>query len=369
MKSKDICKPIYCTGCEACANVCPHDAITMQVDWKGFKRPHIDSSKCVDCKLCVKTCPVNTPVKPFKYEGGRVFIDKNEFFLTNASSGGAFGAIARYVLTLNGIVFGACMDETYSINYIGIERMEDLKLLHGSKYVQSYVNDIYRRIKEELQKNRYVLFCGCPCQVAGLKNFLRKPYEKLITMDLICHGVPSQPYFKDYVSDLLKEKRKDGITLFRFRWKNSSSQKEHDSSSIYTGFHNKDYYMTYFLWGKGYRPSCYRCPFAGGERQGDFTIGDFWNNKVVKLPIDDSRGASLVLLNTDKAKQLEYIFKENGICLPVHTLKDAIGGTGGQLKHPCKHDIRCELIYILYKLFGLKGPKTLFKIEKIRFKL
>lgn len=188
-------------------------------------------------------------------------------------------------------------------------------------------------------------------------------------MDLICHGVPSQPYFKDYVQDLLKKKKKNGITTFRFRWKKPLDSTEEKQTFIYTGYSNTDYYMTYFLWGKGYRPSCYHCPFAGGERQGDFTIGDFWNNKVAQLPIDDSRGSSLILLNTDKAKQLEYIFKTSGTYISVPTLHDAIGGSGGQLKHPCKHDIRCELIYILYKLFGLHGPKMLFKIEKLRFKL
>lgn len=369
MKSKDICKPAYCTGCEACASICPHKAISMKADWKGFKRPHIDSTKCTDCKLCTKTCPINTPLQPFEYKEGRVFIDKNDTYLTNASSGGAFGAIARHVLSQNGIVFGACMDEAYNINYIGVERIEDLKLLHGSKYVQSYVNRIYCQVKEELRKGRQVLFCGCPCQVAGLNKYLRKSYENLITMDLICHGVPSQPYFKDYVQDLLKEKKKNGITAFRFRWKKPLDSKEENQSFMYMGYGNRDYYMTYFLWGKGYRPSCYHCPFAGGERQGDFTIGDFWNNKVAQLPIDDSRGSSLILLNTDKAKQLEYIFKANGTYLSISTLHDAVAGSGGQLKHPCKHDIRCELIYILYKLFGLHGPKMLFKIEKLRFKL
>lgn len=369
MKSKDICKSKNCTGCEACANICPRDAITMRADWKGFKHPYIDSSKCIDCKLCVKTCPINTPIQPFTYKEGRVFIDKNSTYLTRASSGGAFGVMARYVLMRNGIVFGACMDNAYNINYIGVEKVEDLQRLHGSKYVQSYINMTYRKVKEELLKNRYVLFCGCPCQVAGLNKYLNKPYEKLITMDLICHGVPSQPYFKDYVYDLLKKKKKDGITEFRFRWKNTHNYNANNSSPVYTGFYNKDYYMTYFLWGKGYRPSCYRCPFAGGERQGDFTIGDFWNNKVAKLPIDDSRGSSLILLNSNKAKQLEPVFKENGVYLPVKTLKDAMGGNGGQLKYPCKHDVRCELIYILYKLFGLKGPKILFKIETLRFKL
>lgn len=366
MKSKDICiKRSFCTGCEACANICPQDAIIMTPDWRGFKYPHIDQKKCVDCGLCQKTCPINTSIEPFVFGNAAVFVDKNKNYLTQASSGGAFGVIARYILSEGGIVFGASMDDNYNVNFIGVERLEDLHLLHGSKYVQAYVGNIYREVKKHLKGNRKVLFCGCPCQVAGLNNYLKKEYDNLVTMDLICHGVPSQPYFKDYVNDLLKQKSSNGIKSFRFRYKPIN---EEEKRSIHIGYYNPDYYMTYFLWGKGYRSGCYNCKFAGGKRSGDFTIGDFWNNKNAKLPIDVSNGSSLVLLNTSKAQILSEKFQANGVFIPVNTLNDAIGGTGGQLKHPSKYDIRCDLIYILYKFFGLKGPKLLYKIELLRMR-
>lgn len=364
MKGYEICDRKFCTGCEACANICPHQAIEMRVDWRGFRYPHVNSSECIDCGLCQKQCPGNkNETKPFEFGRCFAFQEKNETYLYNASSGGAFGVIARYVLQQGGVVFGASMDSAYHINYKAVETIEDLKLLHGSKYVQSYVNDAYRQVKNCLEHQRAVLFCGCPCQVAGLKAFLKKDYSKLITMDLICHGVPSQPYFRAYVNDLLK--RKANI-IFRFRGKYTSSG---DMDKIYIGFSNKDYYMTYFLWGKGYRSSCYHCHFAGGERPGDFTIGDFWNNKAMHLPIDEKKGASLVLINTHKAEQLEILFASNGFFFPLKSISEAMGKDGGQLAHPSHYDIRCDLIYLLYKIFGLSGPKLLFKLNNLHFKI
>ncbi len=369
MRSKNICERNYCTGCEACANVCTHNAISMKANWQGFKYPHINRNLCVNCGLCKKTCPVNVKEKmPFVFKITRAFVDKNREFLSKASSGGAFGVMARYVIECGGIVFGASMDTDYNVYYKTAETIEGLDLLYGSKYVQSYVNDAYRQVMTALKSGRKVLFCGCPCQIAGLKSFLHKDYENLITMDLICHGVPSQPYFRSYVKDLLRRKKKLGITTFRFRWKTNLCCDTHDKISVYHGYQSKDYYMTYFLWGKGFRSSCYRCRFAGEKRYGDFTIGDFWNYKTAGLPIDDSRGASLVLFNTSKAQAFESVFKENGICFPLKSLSDAIGGDGGQLKHPSKYDIRCTLIYLTYKLFGVTGPKLLFKLDNLRLR-
>ena len=372
MKNNEICKePKLCTGCETCANICPRDAIRMKADWRGFLYPHIDQSLCTDCGLCQKRCPANQPSKaPFHFDCAKVFIERDKTQLLRASSGGAFGAIARHIIAEGGSVIGCCMDKDYQVNYICVNTLEDLALLHGSKYVQSTVGKIYRQAKKILEDNHPVLFCGCPCQVAALKQYLHKEYARLITMDLICHGVPAQPYFRSYVKDLLRKKRKAGITIFRFRFKPEICQKiPYTPSAVYDGFHARDFYMSYFLWGKGYRSCCYRCRYAGSSREGDFTIGDFWNNRIAKLPIDDHLGASLVLCNTERAKQQEWIFQENGTYIPIHTLHDAVSDDGGQLKHPSKNDIRTNLIYLLYKIFGVAGPKILFAFEKLRSRL
>lgn len=366
---REICEKTHCTGCGACQSVCQHNSITMKPDWRGFMCPVIDPKSCVNCGLCKKRCPANSSIEKFEFGKAIAFIDSDAKYLNRASSGGAFGAIARYVICKGGIVYGAAMDDDYNVQYKGVETVDGLQSLHGSKYVQAYTGTVYKEVKDQLKSGRMVLFCGCPCQVAGLNRYLSKEYSNLITMDLICHGVPSQPYFRDYVHDLLKRKSSTGITTFRFRHKEETcceTQHKHNSN-IYVGFHNKDYYMTYFLWGKGYRSSCYRCKYAGGKRQGDFTIGDFWNNDYAKLFKDVSNGASLILVNTSKAQSLMPEFEANGECHEVISIKHAIGGTGGQLKHPCKWDVRCDLIYLFYKLFGLKGPKLLFKLDCLRF--
>lgn len=373
---KDICLngKEYCSGCEACANACVHDAIYMKPDWRGFMYPVINHDKCVDCGLCQKICPANkVNNKPFVFSEAAVYIDKDEQNLQRASSGGAFGTVARYVLAQGGVVFGCCMDEEYNVKFISVNNVEDLKKLHGSKYVQAKVGMIYREVKDTLKAGRLALLCACPCHIAGLKAYLRKDYDNLITIDLICHGVPSQPYFRHYVKDLLSRKAKMGITTFRFRYKSETecSNTQHITSSkknVYVGFYNKDYYMTYFLWGKGYRDSCYKCRYPGAERGGDFTIGDFWNNVNAKLPIDVSNGSSVVFFNTNKAKSLKYIFQKDSYFEPLPTFEMAMGREGGQMKHPSKTDFRSKMIYIMYRIFGLWGPKIMFMLEQLRMK-
>lgn len=372
MKSKEICSDYKsCSGCAVCANVCSHDAITMKADWRGFLYPSIDAKKCVDCKLCQNSCPANKiERKPFVFREAAVYIDGNKELLNRASSGGAFGAMARYVLAQGGVVFGCSMDDDYNINMISVDNLDDLQKLHGSKYVQTNVGMIYRQVKDVLKSGRLALMCACPCHIAGLKSYLRKDYDNLITMDLICHGVPSQPYFRDYVKDLLRRKAKAGITTFRFRYKaETCCETQHvpfSAKNVHVGFHNKDYYMTYFLWGKGYRDSCYHCRYPGAEREGDFTIGDFWNNERAKLPIDVSRGSSLVFFNTDKARKLKSVFEENSTFVPLESLTQAMGPEKGQMQHPCRYDVRCKIIYIMYKMFGIKGPKFLFWLDGLR---
>jgi hypothetical protein len=198
--------------------------------------------------------------------------------------------------------------------------------------------------------------------VAGLNAYLNKPYERLLTADLICHGVPSQPYFKSYVQDLLRKKQKSGITTFRFRGSEKPCCKTRRTQ--YVGYYNKDYYMTYFLWGKGYRSSCYSCRYAGEVRPGDFTLADFWNNERMNFPIDTGNGASLVLFNTEKAHTLLPVFEQNGVTVAVHSVEEAVGPTGGHLRHPSKSDIRTDLIQLSYKFFGITGPKLLFTLNE-----
>ena len=371
MKGKDISEGRKnCTGCEACVNLCPRNAIKMQEDWRGFLFPNVDPSKCIDCGLCQKRCPSNKNKKEFIFPEAGAYVDGNQHYLKNASSGGAFGVIARHVLSKGGVVYGAAMDDNYRTNYMGIEAIGDLYKIQGSKYVQAHTGPIYKEVLKNLMNGRHVLFCGCPCQVAGLNSFLGQSFPNLITMDLICHGVPSQPYFIDYVNDLLHKQAKEGYTSFRFRCKTEDCNNNIHTpikNKIYVGYSNKDYYMTYFLWGKGFRDSCYQCKYAGGARPGDFTIGDY-NNKETHFLSSEDVDASLVLFNTQKSINLKHLFLEAGEYKEVSSLQKAIGKDGGQLSHPSKYDIRCHLVYLLWRLFGTSGPKLLYKFDKSRIK-
>lgn len=361
MKGSEICHDRNkCTGCSLCANICPQTAITMKTDHFGFIYPSVDNNKCIDCKLCQKQCPINMPpLDKLSITKAAVFVEGNKEYLMNASSGGAFGVLARYILEQGGTVFGCNMSPQYKVQHISISSINELKLLQGSKYVQSDINYSYRECKQELEKGKFVLFTGCPCQIAGLKNFLRKDYEKLLTIDLICHGVPNQKMFQSYINDLKQNKH---IKEFRFRYKKSKTD-----SSIYEGFHSKDYFMSYFLWGKIYRPGCYKCRFAGNQRQGDFTIGDFWDNDILKFNINTQNGASLIIFNTLKSYKFIQLYKQNGSFQPI-TEEQIMCRGGGQLKHPSQKDIRTNIIYWIYYLLGIRGVKIFYKINMLLLK-
>lgn len=192
-----------CVGCAACYNICPHKAITMKEDIEGFKYPSIDYSLCVNCGLCQKVCPVSkinnyNDSKPLFYAAKNT----NEIERLSSSSGGIFALLAKYILKANGIISGAIVDENLKVKHITIDNEKDLKPILGSKYVQSDIECVYNEIKDYLKEGRLVLFSGTPCQVAGLKSFLNADFNNLITVDIICHGVPSPLVFRKYLDYL-----------------------------------------------------------------------------------------------------------------------------------------------------------------------
>ncbi|WP_444379929.1 Coenzyme F420 hydrogenase/dehydrogenase, beta subunit C-terminal domain, partial [Prevotella sp.] len=269
---KNICNIIECTGCMACANVCAHHAIYIKKDEEGFDRPVIDKSLCVDCGLCVKTCPINH--HPDAHEPVKIYSgwSSEEDVRTSSSSGGAFTEIARPVLEEGGVVFGCALNDKLQAEHIYVETLEDLKYkLSGSKYVQSRIGNSYTLAKGFLRQGRKVLFSGTPCQIAGLKNYLRRDYDNLITVDLICHGVPSPMLFEDYKTFMQKHENMK-LTKVSFRCKKSSwifynmTLKGHVEKSsalkTYVGSYYEDPYIRasqrdYFL-----RPSCHQCKFT-----------------------------------------------------------------------------------------------------------
>lgn len=291
----------HCTGCTACAAVCPRDAISMVRNREGFSVPSVDRDKCVHCGICSKTCPILRSREQKPLPAAFAAWNQKEDVRRDSSSGGAFSALADYVLEGGGVVYGAALDGRQHLRHIACFRKEDLWRLRGSKYVQSDLESVFREVRQCLE-TRQVLFTGTPCQVDGLYRYLGGRPENLTTCDLICHGVPSPGVWED-MARYIEKKRGRALQAVRFRnkvegWKNSHFTAVYDDGTVDT----HPLYETEY--GRGFgralflRPCCYRCPYACMNRPGDFTLGDFWGLRPDELPEEQQKGVSLLLVNT-----------------------------------------------------------------------
>jgi len=300
-----------CTGCTACYNVCPKNAITMEENEEGFKFPKINLDNCTNCGLCEKICiPKNGyQKKPFKTVA---FGAKNKTLeeRKQSQSGGAFFVLAKYVLSKGGVVYGALIDEGFVVKHARAYTEEQAKTFRGSKYVQSDLGDIFQSVKEDLQLGVLVLFSGTPCQVAGLKSFLRKDYSNLILMDLICHGVPSPKVWADYI-EWQQSRFASSITDAKFRDEEYCWGTHYESFLVGNKKKKFDIYAKIFYSHNAHRESCYTCPFANKERLSDITVGDYWGIENVKAGFRDAYGVSAILINSALGLQVWERVKEN----------------------------------------------------------
>lgn len=306
-----------CTGCGACANICKKNAITLRARDGNFLFPEVDTSKCTNCGRCRKICPCLKKSNAISEKGFPIgygcYIDDCEV-RKKSTSGGAFTAIADYVFAKGGVVCGAAFVDGHTVRHVIVDDKKDLDLLHGSKYVQSFIGDIYRDVKQYLELNRYVLFTGTPCQVAGLKSFLGKDYFSLVTVDLFCHGVPSQKLFDEYL-DEITDGNISSVKNFKFRNKEVNGWKDFYitfdySKGKYQCPGNEDVYFQGFRDCLTLRKSCTNCKFSRLPRQGDFTIGDFLSLARRELNLTDDKGASTLIVNNSKAKSILDSIKE-----------------------------------------------------------
>lgn len=299
-----LCDSIQCTGCGACINICPKDCISYGSDKEGFCNPtdNIDTTRCIECGLCEKTCPALNPA--VKHPEGKVYAAFSNDLETRckSSSGGLFSVLAGYIFEKGGSVFGAAYDDSMVLRHCKASTPEELAPLRGSKYVQSDIGLCFREVKKELEDDKHVLFTGTPCQVAGLLNYLgRKEYPKLITTDLVCHGVPSPLLFSDYLNKLSNslnipvEKMKD----FSFRKYDGWITSPHIDNFELKKEHNL--YTSLFLRNITLRESCYNCQYTSIERTGDITLGDFWGiGDEVPYNHPTGKGVTLLLANSPK---------------------------------------------------------------------
>lgn len=297
-----------CSGCHACLNICPKQCIDMQEDNEGFWYPQVDRDTCINCGLCEKVCPIINNKERVNDTEAYACINKDEKIRIKSSSGGIFTLLAESTINNDGVVFGAGFDEELNLVHSYTDNIEGLEKFRGSKYLQSRIGESYKKVKEFLEKDIKVLFSGTPCQISGLWSYLGKEYENLICIDIICHGVPSPKVFKLYRTELEK---KYGSTTQRiafrckdYGWKLFSVLLSFNNNTEYRKDLNNDVYMKGFLQNLYLRPSCYDCKSKTLNKLSDITIADFWGIQNIKPELDDDKGISLVLINSNKGKKI-----------------------------------------------------------------
>lgn len=319
----EVIERAKCTGCMACRNVCPRNAISVK-EIDGFDYPQINENMCISCNLCEVVCPVNNRKSGNVCEK-KVYAckSKDDEIRMKSSSGGIFTIAAEEIIKDGGVVFGACFDENFNVIHDYTENIEELEKFRGSKYVQSKIGKSFKKVREFLEAGRKVLFVSTPCQVEGLYTYLRKDYENLITFDLICHGVPSQDVWKKYL-EYKENKTKQIPENISFRekknvgWRNYEMRFSYSEGEECTN-HNTDPFMQIYLNNIALRESCYNCNFKREDRASDITIADFWGIHETNPEFYDEKGVSAVILNSEKGKDFFEIIKEK-----VHYIEESI---------------------------------------------
>ena len=336
-----------CCGCSACVQKCPMHCITLVEDNEGFLYPKIDASVCINCGLCEKVCPWLNRPDPIEPKEVLAVKNRDEDERMASSSGGVFIALARKIIERGGVVFGAVFDGNWEVMHVYAETIESVRPMMGSKYVQSRIGNSYQDAERFLKEGRDVLFTGTPCQIAGLHQFLRKDYPNLLSVDFLCHGVPSPGVWRRYLDETFvrsaqraatgkntvlssslkavsvvtgiefRDKKSYGWKKFSFVVRGRSASKADQNSVLLSDIHKVNPYMRGFLSNIYLRPSCYQCKCKNGVSLSDLTIADFWGIDQLTPDFDDDKGVGLVLLNTDRGVRA---FK----CLNMEIMKSTL---------------------------------------------
>ena len=349
---------LQCVGCRSCEQVCPQKCISLLPNYEGFLYPEINGSECIECGLCIKHCPELSVIIPNTYKKIYGAVLNDSVLLSKSSSGGIFAGIAKYIIKNNGIVYGSAYDESLMPNHIEVNSLENLPKLQGSKYVTSDTKDTYTQVKEKLHSGKTVLYSGTPCQIAGLNAFLNKEYDNLYTIDLICHGTPSQKLFEKYLHWLSK-KIGGKIIYYGFRDKEvagwgcgfNTSTKTRTKKAIC------DPYFATFLRCETFRESCYQCRYSNMNRISDITIGDFWGVEKYYPDFEYRNGCSCVIVNTKKGMDLfDVIAKQSFTFFECKEFE--IREFNTNLNNP---SLRPKVRDEIYKGINEQSPEAFFK--------
>lgn len=337
-----------CSGCGLCENVCPKGCITLSEDSLGYNRPIIDDSKCIDCGLCSNQCVIVHPTDTITPIATFAAIRLNKEKIELSSSGGVFAAIAEFLLSKGWLVAGCILDSTLHPRHVLTSDEEVVRKMYGSKYVQSDTNDIYKSVKDALMIGRKVLFSGTPCQVAAIKRYT-KNNENIVTIEVICHGVPNVKMFHSSLELYSKTAIKDFIFRDKGQGWTFNNLIVYKDGRIKKVNHRLSSYVTYFLEGATYRDSCYECPYAKPERGADITIGDFWGvvgkRADLKGKIDIEKGVSCLLVNSDRGKNIVENSRIEKYKVSYEDIKDG----NEPLNHPSRHTDKRDIILSEWK--------------------
>lgn len=352
---KQVCELDACYGCCACYNACQKKAISMDNDSYGNIVPSINEEKCVDCGLCQKVCPARNETIYQKPLNVYAVIAKNEQDYMTATSGGAATTFAKKVLSEGGKAYGAALTNGFRVCHIGASDEEELEKQKGSKYTQSYVGNTFCEVRADLQAGKNVVYTGTSCQIDGLLRYLQKDYDNLITINMICHGTPSNELLIEHISEISKVVHRDASVSFRDGTSSVCRLKIEDGEKvIYNKPFHHDWYFLGFMRKTFYRNACYSCKYAQENRIGDLTVGDFWGFRESEkpFPVRTPHGKSVVLVNSPKGKVFfdrckdDFYFQER-------SLDEAVAGNP-QLRAPSKKGGGYERFRKLYVKYGFE---------------
>lgn len=364
-----------CCSCGACMNVCPKQAIEMKIDEFGYSYPFINEEKCIQCGACKRVCAFQNGVEVKATVEAYAAATKNQDTLMNTASGGIFSQIAKNVLSNGGCVCGVALersDDTLIPKHTMIYSVEDLEKLQGSKYAQSVTGDIFQHVKKELENGKQVLFSGTPCQVAGLRAYLKKDYDNLLLVDIICHGAPSTKMFQDYISNQQK-KLKGKIIDYKFRDKkygqgyvSKITYQLKDGKVKVKWIPGKlTSFVGLFLQKEVFRESCYACKYANLQRISDITIGDYWGvyqehaKELKDSEMSNEKGISCILVNSEKGQKTIETMKTDFDL--ISSTKEKIALHNEQLNHSCEHTDKRNAILELYRKNGYGALEDYYK--------
>lgn len=377
--------PFACTGCSACVNICPSKIISLKAHEDGFLYPQIDKNKCINCNQCEKVCPLMKPPKLNVNTTALALKNVNIAERISSTSGGAFPLIAEYVLDKNGIVYGAAYDSDFKVHHIAVTEKDDISLLQGAKYSQSIMGQCFPKIRDYLRAGRIVLFSGTPCQCMGLHSFLDVDYNNLITVDIICHGVPSPKVWQDYI-DYRSQKENSGNRPLKINMRSKSTgwtrygystMFQYNQENISKISNGQDLFMKAFIGNICLRNSCSECQAKGVDRCTDFTLGDYWGIWNQHPEFDDNKGTSVVFIHSKKAEKILIELKDKFEWLKVD-IEDAYRENVSLVTSSRAHEKREEFLEqitsdnfkeIVLKYFPPVEVKSLGIIQRIKGKV